>query len=436
MKILFIGNSHTYFNDLPDLAARLAADSGVQISVTMIAHGGWYLAQHVEEPDVRFNILHGHYDYVVLQEHTHPFGPVEKYDRAVKVLADWCREAGSMPVIYMTWAKKDSPEDQALLTEAHRNAAKETGALLAPVGEKWWKYREENPDVEMYAEDGAHASPAGSAFAAKVIWEVISQDAGQRAIPSAGFVPGHAKGFRPEAAGLCGRPGSSPDNILSGKKWVACGDSFTHGDFTGLEDSSCRIKEGRYRGLYRVYPYLIGNRNNMAIVNTGVNGATIADYPPNDDLHTFVRGAYREIPADADYITLRFGINDWHKDIPIGTPDDTDPHTFYGAWNIVLPYLIEHHPYAKIGIIITNGTMPEYTEPQRVMAAKWGVPYLDMQKDPLVSLMHRVHERPGICEEALNLRMKAFAVSETNRHPNPRAHEYESTFIEHFLRSL
>ena len=225
-------------------------------------------------------------------------------------------------------------------------------------------------------------------------------------------------------------------NVLSGKKWAACGDSFTHGDFTGLDDASCRIQEGRYRGMYRVYPYLIGNRNDMTVINKAVNGATIADNPASDDLHVFVRGAYRDIPEDADYITLRFGINDWHQEIPIGTPDDTDPKTFYGAWNTVLPFLIRKHPYAKIGIIITNGTTPEYTEPQRVMAGKWGIPFLDMQKDPRVPLMHRVNERPGVCEEALNLRMEAFSVSETNRHPNPQAHEFESTFIENFLRSL
>lgn len=54
--------------------------------VTMIAHGGWFLEQHANEPDVRFNILYGHYDYVVLQEHAHPFGPEEKFYGAVRQL--------------------------------------------------------------------------------------------------------------------------------------------------------------------------------------------------------------------------------------------------------------------------------------------------------------------------------------------------------------
>ena len=72
LRILFIGNSHTYFNDMPAMVAEKARKAGFDCEVTMIAHGGWYLEQHVQEPDVRFNILYGHYDYVVLQEFSHP----------------------------------------------------------------------------------------------------------------------------------------------------------------------------------------------------------------------------------------------------------------------------------------------------------------------------------------------------------------------------
>ena len=106
LAILFIGNSHTYFNDMPLMVQRCAEDAGYGCRVNMIAHGGWFLAQHAEEPDVRFNILYGHYDYVVLQEHAHPFGPVEKFREAAIKLNQMIRQAGSIPVIYETWARK------------------------------------------------------------------------------------------------------------------------------------------------------------------------------------------------------------------------------------------------------------------------------------------------------------------------------------------
>ena len=48
--------------------------------------------------------------------------------------------------------------------------------LLAPVGELWWKFMDSWQKIEMYAEDGAHASPQGSVFAAKIIWTTILDD--------------------------------------------------------------------------------------------------------------------------------------------------------------------------------------------------------------------------------------------------------------------
>ena len=176
LRILFIGNSHTYFNDMPQMVAGRFLEEGYDCEVTMIAHGGWFLEQHVQEPDVRFNILYGHYDYVVLQEHSHPFGPEEKFFHAVRALNKWIREAGSKPVIYMTWARKDEEYEQARMTAAHKAATEDIGALLAPVGENWWNYMRSHTELEMYYKDGAHASEQGSDFAAKYIWDTIKTD--------------------------------------------------------------------------------------------------------------------------------------------------------------------------------------------------------------------------------------------------------------------
>ena len=180
LGILFIGNSHTYYNDMPLMVQRHAADEGFDCRVTMIAHGGWFLEQHVKEPDVRFNILFGKYDYVIFQDHTHPMAPLEEFRTAAGALNEWIREAGSTPVIYETWAKKDEPEVQDSMNIVHQSVAKEIGALLAPVGENWWAYKNGHPELEMYASDGMHASRAGSELAAKYIWETIDGDLKRR----------------------------------------------------------------------------------------------------------------------------------------------------------------------------------------------------------------------------------------------------------------
>lgn len=225
-------------------------------------------------------------------------------------------------------------------------------------------------------------------------------------------------------------------NVLYGKKYVSCGDSFTEGDFTGA-DFNYKFTDGDYFGKNIVYPYIIGVRNRMEVVNEAKSGSTITDTANNSFSHS--GGRYTQIPSDADYITLKFGINDWHVNCPIGTIDDTTNTTFYGAWNVVMEYLITNHPTAKIGIIITNGLNgdggEEYAEAERAIAKKWGVPYLDEDKGEQVGLIFRSN-RTDVNDIVKNLRFNEFKVSDTNGHPNVKCHEYESTIVENWLRSL
>ena len=176
LRILFIGNSHTYYHYLPAWVAQIASEEGYECDVTMLAHPGWYLHQHVKEPEVRFNIKYGHYDYVVLQEHSHPFDDIPGYIEAATTLTGWIREAGSTPVIYGTWARKTEKNVQETMNQVNRQLAQDLDALYAAVGEAWWPYKESNNQVEMYDQDGAHASERGIEFAAKIIWRTIETD--------------------------------------------------------------------------------------------------------------------------------------------------------------------------------------------------------------------------------------------------------------------
>ena len=49
MRVLFIGNSHTFFNDMPELFARFCETDGAKPDVTMLAYPGRYLDWHMDE---------------------------------------------------------------------------------------------------------------------------------------------------------------------------------------------------------------------------------------------------------------------------------------------------------------------------------------------------------------------------------------------------
>ena len=238
-------------------------------------------------------------------------------------------------------------------------------------------------------------------------------------------------------------------NILYGKKWAVCGDSFTDGDFKGGEEP--RFTEGPFQGKKKTYGYLIADRNRMRVQHLAQGGMTMATPTDEEFTNTFSSGIYRKIDPDVDYITLYFGINDSHHrpkstgddgeikrgTIHLGTIEDTGIETFYGAWNTVLRYLIHNHPFAHIGILISNGCeTDDYRQAEIRLARKWGVPFLDLNGDERCPVMGR-STNEEINEEVRRFRTEMFAVDPPrNTHPNARAHEYESQFIESWLRPL
>lgn len=229
-------------------------------------------------------------------------------------------------------------------------------------------------------------------------------------------------------------------NVLWGKTWFATGDSFTEGDYRNAPNDDWKL-EGNKR---KTYPYFVGERNHMTIINDGLCGSILPlskehladpEHVPETDRRPFTVGRYLKIPENVDYITLMFGANDAYHD-NLGTIDDTENTTFYGAWNFTLRYLIEHFPFAKIGIIVTFHSTEEYRAATREIARKWCIPMLDLMNDPQVPMIfnREREQKPGA--EAVKMRIDSFVVAPDNSHPNLRAHEYLSTVVEHFLRSL
>ena len=174
MRVLFIGNSHTYVNDMPQIFAEICRRSGVPTEVTMLTHGGMGWDFHEAQPEVRFNIRYGNYDAVVLQHTAHPMGDLDVMHESGTHLIEWVKEANARPILYMTWtAKRDGEAAQRAMSEPYRRLAQEFSCAIAPVGEAWWRFQSACPEEELYAADGEHASMTGSTLAAYTIASVI-----------------------------------------------------------------------------------------------------------------------------------------------------------------------------------------------------------------------------------------------------------------------
>lgn len=226
------------------------------------------------------------------------------------------------------------------------------------------------------------------------------------------------------------------NDMLYGKKWAVAGDSFTAGDFTGITTPT--IPSGKYAGQKAVYPYLIGNKFNMTIQDLSKGGRTLALPSGESSSYNSFTNHYQSVAADADYLTIYLGINDSHNSatIPLGTISDNTTASFYGAWNVILTWLIENRPNLKIGIIVSNGCdSDDYRTATIAIAQKYGIPYIDMNGDKQTPCMMR-STNTSIASAVRTQRTANWRVSESNGHPNAACHAFEATFIEDFLRSL
>jgi hypothetical protein len=174
IRVLFIGNSYTYVNDLPAMTTWLASKEKRTLETTTIAEGGYTLEQHWNAGKAIAAIRQGRWDFVVLQEQsTRAVQETASYQAYVRAFELEIRKIKAKTVLYLTWARRDmgNPlELQASWTKQFMLMAKELKTTVAPVGEAWLKYLQAGSGLDLYQEDGSHPSYAGTYLAACVFY--------------------------------------------------------------------------------------------------------------------------------------------------------------------------------------------------------------------------------------------------------------------------
>jgi len=175
-QILFIGNSHTYLHYMPRMLEQLAEAAGNQkkLRTDQITGRGASLKWHWNQRATHDMITAEQWDHVILQERSggplEDPGAMQKYARLFDAKI---KKQGARTILYMTWANRRRPESQKIIRHAYAQAARETGALLAPVGIAWENALKANPGLRLHHEDNRHASPAGAYLTACMFFTVI-----------------------------------------------------------------------------------------------------------------------------------------------------------------------------------------------------------------------------------------------------------------------
>jgi hypothetical protein len=202
-RVLFIGNSYTHVNKLPDVFAEVLKSAGLKVPVIKSeTPGGQTFKQHLTvQPKSLAAIDEGKWDVVVLQGQSQEpalaeVNPTMRKD-FVESAATLCQRIRAKSpqvriVFYQTWARhadswttqgkdynanvgKDPAEMQARLRLWYGNVAKANDALVAPVGDAWERNYQSKQPYRLHVADNSHPDFKGTYLAALVMYKTIYQ---------------------------------------------------------------------------------------------------------------------------------------------------------------------------------------------------------------------------------------------------------------------
>lgn len=193
-KVLFLGNSYTAANNLPNLISQMATNTGDVLIYDSNTPGGHRFMNHVNNNTTTNKINSDDWDFVTLQAQSQETSfsqaqmEIELYPFASQLVNTIRTNYNcSQPLFYMTWGRENGDNNNCAfipwvctyegMDDAIRSAyifmAEENTSEVAPVGAIWRYLRTNHPEIDLYTNDGSHPSLAGSYAAACAFYTMI-----------------------------------------------------------------------------------------------------------------------------------------------------------------------------------------------------------------------------------------------------------------------
>lgn len=193
-KVLFLGNSYTAYNSLPQLVNNVANSVGDTVIFDSNTPGGHRFLNHAVNATTLSKIASQNWDFVSLQAQSQePSWSDAQVASEVfpyaEILVDSIKSNNecTMPLFFMTWGRENGDSFNcaswppvctyegmdSILAQNYQIMANDNNGIVSPVGAVWKYIRENWPTIDLYAADGSHPSPAGSFAAACCFYTVI-----------------------------------------------------------------------------------------------------------------------------------------------------------------------------------------------------------------------------------------------------------------------
>lgn len=174
VRVLFLGNSLTYTNDLPRTIADMAKSvNDTPLVYRVIAKPNYALEDHFND-GLEAAINGKGFHFIVMQQ-----GPSSLASSGVHLSA-WTTAintlavaAGARSALYQVWPAGGDPATFAAVRTNYREAAVAVNGMFIPAGQAWLEVWAEDPQLGLYSADHFHPSPLGTYVAALVNFEML-----------------------------------------------------------------------------------------------------------------------------------------------------------------------------------------------------------------------------------------------------------------------
>lgn len=187
-RVLFVGNSLTYTNDLPAMVEAIAFANGDTFFTKTLAYPDWGLQDHWEDGSAPEEITSEEWDVVVMQQ-----GPSSLAASRVDLLL-WSGKFGDLVQIhatctamYMVWPAENYLGSMDAVHANYAEAADSIGGLFLPGGDAWVNAWAKDPTFALYGPDNFHPSPLGTYLAALAVYSGLT---GRSPVGNTATVPG------------------------------------------------------------------------------------------------------------------------------------------------------------------------------------------------------------------------------------------------------
>ena len=175
-RVLFLGNSLTYTNELPLIVEALAKAAGDPLETSSVTFPNANLEDLWRDGAGLRELGKGGWTVVAMQQGPSSL-PENRADMRLwaKRWAQRIRKAGARPALYMVWPDKSRLAYFDAVSESYRLAAADVRGMLFPAGEAWRAAWRRDPNAPLYGPDDFHPSAAGSYAAALSIYGMLFQ---------------------------------------------------------------------------------------------------------------------------------------------------------------------------------------------------------------------------------------------------------------------